>query len=377
MLTRVKGEWPGGKPGPVDLVFVAEAPSDEEAIWGRPLSGPSGRVHDKLLRVAGIDRARVATLNVLEYELPGDEGAKYNELTWDNWQHDRRYENEEWVGSQVWEPWMDRWPEYGRGRWLAPKHFVEVARLERELAIAQPKCIVALGFLATWALTRQTGAMKVRRGTLSWSEGTAADWCAKIMPTYHPAAVLREWAMFHTVAGDYARAAQEALLPPGPPVFTPRELWLRPDLADLREWWCRWGSRADLLSVDIETSCGQIACIGFAADQTHAICVPFVDFATVNRSYWGSVEEECAARRWVQAVLESPVPKLFQNGPYDVYWLRREWSVWPRNYCEDTRLMHAALFPELPKSLAFMGSVYAKVNAWKRMREKDSDKRDE
>lgn len=369
---RVKGEWPGGKPGQCDLVFVAEAPSDEEIIYSRPLQGPSGRTHDRLLRVAGIERGKVATLNVCEGELPTDEGAKYNELTMDQWEWEHRGEGE---GEDKWEPWMDAWGQYGKGRWLRPRYLREIKRLESELAVAQPKCIVTLGFLATWALTRQMGAMKVRRGCLTWGEGVTAEWVGKIMPTYHPAAVLREWTMFHTVAGDYGRAKEEAR--ERELVFTPRELWLRPTVEDLERWWAQWGQHAEVLAVDIETSCGQITCIGFSADRTHALCVPFVDFESVGRSFWPTAEEEAQAMRWVLGVLQSPIKKLFQNGPYDVFWIKKKWGIIPRGYDEDTRLMHHVLFPELPKSLAFMGSVHARVNAWKRMREKDSDKRDE
>ena len=372
---RVKGEWPQGRPQQCDLVFVAEAPADEEVIFGRPLVGPSGRVHDQMLRVAGIAREKVATLNVSELELPSDDGAKYNELTWDQWQWDRRTTGEFAAEDGKWEPWMDQWPQYGKGRWLKPKYFHEIARLERELATAQPKVVVTLGFTATWALTRQMGGIKQRRGCLTWGEGVTAEWACKVMPTMHPAAVLREWGMFSTVSGDYSRALVESAT--RELVFTPRRLWLRPTVADLHEWEKQYVRPDSLISVDIETSCGQITCIGFSVDETHAICVPFVDFEKVDRSYWPSVEEEVAALEWVLRMLDSPQVKLFQNGPFDVYWIKRTWGVVPRNYQEDTRLMHHALFPELPKSLAFMGSVYAKVNAWKRMREKDSDKRDE
>lgn len=363
-VVRVKGEWPNNKRGHYPLVFVAEAPSDEEIIYGKPLIGPSGRLFNKLLRVAEIERSQCPILNTFEYELPSDEGAKYNALTEDKWEREHR---EVSAAEKA-------WPEYGKSRWLRPEHFPEIERLQSELALAQPNVIVTLGYPATWAVTREMGAIKSRRGTMTWAEGDG--WCAKVMPTYHPAAIIREWGMFNTVAGDLVKALRESKS--RELVFTPRELWLRPTLQDLHDWKRRFVDGAEgPLSVDIETSCGQITCIGFSIDRTHAICVPFVDFESVNRSYWKTQAEEELALGWVKMMLDLPIRKLFQNGPYDVYWIRKKWSVWPRNYSEDTRLMHHALFPELPKSLAFMGSVYANVNAWKRMREKDSEKRDE
>jgi hypothetical protein len=35
--------------------------------------------------------------------------------------------------------------------------------------------------------------------------------------------------------------------------------------------------------------------------------------------------------------------------------------------------LHHALFPELPKSLGFMGSIYTNESSWKLLRERKSD----
>jgi hypothetical protein len=44
------------------------------------------------------------------------------------------------------------------------------------------------------------------------------------------------------------------------------------------------------------------------------------------------------------------------------------------NCAEDTMLMHHALFPELPKSLGFMGSIYTNEAAWKLIRKSNEEK---
>jgi hypothetical protein len=44
----------------------------------------------------------------------------------------------------------------------------------------------------------------------------------------------------------------------------------------------------------------------------------------------------------------------------------------------DTMLLHHAMYPELPKSLGFLGSIYTNESAWKLMRQDSEElKRDE
>jgi hypothetical protein len=70
----------------------------------------------------------------------------------------------------------------------------------------------------------------------------------------------------------------------------------------------------------------------------------------------------------VATILRSPAPKVFQNGLYDLHYIWRTWRIAPRNCLHDTMLRHHAEYPELPKSLGFMGSVYTDELSWKLMR---------
>jgi hypothetical protein len=84
-------------------------------------------------------------------------------------------------------------------------------------------------------------------------------------------------------------------------------------------------------------------------------------------------EEECQVRLLIQKVLASPIPKLFQNGLYDIQYLRRE-KFKLNCIIEDTMLEQHALYPELPKSLGFLGSIHTDEAAWKLMRARGEDK---
>jgi len=62
--------------GPLDasLMFVGEQPGDQEDLAGKPFVGPAGRLLDKALEKAGVDRARVYVTNAVKhfkYELRG------------------------------------------------------------------------------------------------------------------------------------------------------------------------------------------------------------------------------------------------------------------------------------------------------------------
>lgn len=198
----------------------------------------------------------------------------------------------------------------------------------------------------------------------------------KLVPTLHPEHVQMDWRMLTVVVADVVRAAREAtnrstILHRGV-----RELWIEPTLDDLDLWWRERGSKSARLAVDIETMRGQIDCIGIASDAVSAICVPFVDWRQSNRSYWPTAEHELKALDWLARVLDSDIVKVCQNGTFDTYVMLTELGLRVRNYAHDTRLMHHALYCELPKSLAFLGSCYARPpGAWKTMRA-GAEKRD-
>lgn len=59
----VLGEGPSG----AALAFVGEQPGDEEDLKGRPFVGPAGRVLDRALAEAGIDRAASYVTNAVKH----------------------------------------------------------------------------------------------------------------------------------------------------------------------------------------------------------------------------------------------------------------------------------------------------------------------
>ncbi len=356
--TRVPADLPRHTPCPI--AFVAEAPGDEEVSPARgdprPLIGPSGRVYNALLRTAGLDRGDHWVGNVFDVQLPDNEVG--------NWCSPAA---EARAGK------FSDLPPIDSVGFLRPEYRPHLERLRAELLAAAPRIIVPLGGTALWAFTGDV-SITACRGAVAPARYILPG--VKLLPTFHPAHVMRDWRMYSIVAQDFMKAATQAAL--GPEIVYPRRrLLLEPTLPEWRSYAKRL-LRTDLISVDIETAWGQITCIGFALNAEEAICVPFVDLRQPDKSYWGTLDEECEAWTLVQAVLESAVPKLGQNyAMYDAFWLLEKLGMRTVNLRHDTRLLHHALYPELPKDLGFMGATYTEQGPWKLMRTHRKEKRDD
>ena len=330
------------------IVLVGEAPGQQEEMSGAPFMGYDGQELDRMLKDAGIQRHECYLTNVLWTRPPQNKFdlfcVKKAELP---------------LGYSL--------PAVSQGKYLHPNFLPELDRLYGELAEVKPNLIVALGAKALWALTGRSniGAM---RGTVCETP------YGKCLPTYHPSAVNRDWSLRPTVVIDLMKAERERKFPN---IVRPKRLIInRPSLADIIAFYHRH-KNAKYLAADIETKNGQITMIGFAPSKDEALVVPFYN-PDNKRSYshWPDAESEKQAWLWVGKFLTLSAGKIFQNGLFDLQYLFR-FGFRVVNACEDTLLMHHALFPEKPKSLGFMGSIYTDEPAWKLMRKKEGDKKDD
>lgn len=141
----VLGEGPAG----ATLAFVGEQPGDEEDLEGRPFVGPAGRLLDRALAEAGIDRRRCYLTNAVKHFKFAQRGT-------------RRLHQTPTVG------------EVKHYRWW----------LRRELAFVQPKMVVALGATAALALAGHRVSVTRDRGPIRF--GTQPGYV-----TVHPSFLLR------------------------------------------------------------------------------------------------------------------------------------------------------------------------------------------
>ena len=269
-------------------------------------------------------------------------------------------------------------PHLSQGKYVRPEFLPEVDRLFKEIWEVKPNLIVLLGNTACWAVLQQTNIGSIR-GTITKSGAFCAErdnWI-KAIGTYHPAGMMRQWSWRTIIITDLIKAGREGQFPE---IRRPaRQVTISPTLVEC-EAWVRdvLANPPPLLSVDIETEGGQIKCVGFGRSRTEAFIIPFLDKAKPTYSHWPTAGEERRAWDLCEALLSSPIPKLFQNGVYDLQYLLRA-GLRIAACHHDTMLLHHSWFPEMLKGLGFLGSVYTDEPAWKLMRlaKADTTKADE
>jgi uracil-DNA glycosylase family protein len=132
-------------------VFVGEQPGDSEDKIGRPFVGPAGKLLDRALEEAGIDRKLVYVTNVVKHF---------------------------------------KWTARGKRRLHEKPNAREIAAcrpwLEAELAVIHPEVLVCLGATAAQALLGRSFKVTRMRGEILQHEAARS-----VMATVHPSSILR------------------------------------------------------------------------------------------------------------------------------------------------------------------------------------------
>ncbi len=125
------------------VVFVGEAPGADEDEQGVPFVGKAGQLLTNIITAMGLTRKEVYICNILKCRPPGNRTPLPEEI-------------------RLCEPF-----------------------LKRQLSLISPQIICALGSVAAKALLRTETPISAMRGRFQLYEGI------KLMPTYHPAYLLR------------------------------------------------------------------------------------------------------------------------------------------------------------------------------------------
>lgn len=318
------------------IMIVGEAPGAEEERTGHPFSGPSGQELNRILNDAGLDRSQCFVTNVCRV---------------------RPYNND--ISQFIAMAKKDITPAHRmlRDRYVKQPVFDGLEMLQREIRLVKPHVIVPVGNLALWALTGRWGIMKWR-GSMLHSDLLPED-NPKVIPTYHPALILRQWSMRHFAVHDFRRAAREQYsltydVPDWKFIVHPRFMLVESTLRQLID---RCEDEPTKLSFDLETKRGHIDCAGIAWSRTEAICIPFMS-ASNPAGYWNE-DEEAHIVHWLLQLLTHPNARVIgQNLLYDCQYVYRHWHFIPR-VSQDTMISHHVAFPGLRKSLDLQASLYA------------------
>jgi DNA polymerase I-like protein with 3'-5' exonuclease and polymerase domains len=125
--------------------------------------------------------------------------------------------------------------------------------------------------------------------------------------------------------------------------------------------WLQYFAEQPLVCFDIEILNYELSCISFASTPEIAMSVPIAN----------SWNEQDETQIWlaIQQVLgNSKSIKVGQNLSFDIHFLLTRCGVVVRGEIQDTMIGHSILFPELPKGLGFLGSIYCgSQEFWKDM----------
>jgi len=233
--------------------------------------------------------------------------------------------------------------------------------LHTELNNIGVNVIVAAGNPALMALTGLSSVAKFR-GYVSGTTRLAT--VRKLIPTHSPGATLRgAYTHRHMIVADLMKAKREGQFP---------EL-IRPDRQLVFDYqtveealeWLAYYETQDLICFDIEVINFEVSCISFASSANVACVIPIG--RTVFHPHGWTEDEELQLWRGVQKVLGNPKStKIVQNGMFDIHFLLTRNGIVVRGPIHDTMVGHSVMFPELPKGLDFLGSIYCGTQAyWK------------
>jgi uracil-DNA glycosylase len=317
-------------------------------VWGdkkEPFVGPSGWLLNNLLSRAGLSRKECYLTCVFNLRPPGSNDVQAL------------------CGSKA--AALPGYPALIKGQFVNYAYAAELDRLKFEIKTVAPNVIIALGATAVWALKIGNGIKKLR-GTPHYTHITGNP--VKVIPTYSPTAVMREYSLFMIAVRDIVKAKEQSLFPE---IRRPqRFIHIEPNLQDLYDFERDYIDTSDELSIDIETANLQMTCIGFAPTIDRALVLPFFNGST---SYWKSALEEAEALRWTKKQCAKRKTHIVgQNFLYDLNYLWTKYGIPVPWFSDDTMLLHHALQPEMEKGLGFLGSIYTEEPSWKFMRNKDT-----
>jgi len=158
--TRTKVVFGAGN-ADADLMFVGEAPGQQEDLLGLPFVGRAGKLLDTLLEEVGLARGDVFIANVLKSRPPGNRDPQPDEI-------------------EACKPY-----------------------LHRQIDLIEPKVICTLGNFATKLLTRSQRGITGVHGRPQVHE--LGHRTLRVFPLYHPAAALRSTKTLDELREDFSR----------------------------------------------------------------------------------------------------------------------------------------------------------------------------
>jgi uracil-DNA glycosylase family 4 len=312
--------------GPIDseVVFVGEAPGEQEEKSLLPFVGTSGKLLRSLMHQNMINPSKCYITNVIKERPPKNDITKFIDIS------------------------------NRKGPVLTQEYLAYENCLKEELSrCTNAKIIVAVGGVALYALCR-LGAVSKRRGSILDSTLLPGK---KVIPIIHPASALRNYLFTYFISFDLQKV-REILDSPTIESFSPHyRILIKPSLDEAISYLHEVSSKP-ITGVDIEVTAQEVDCISFSINQPSGItsmCIPMISQGT---EYFLAENE---TRLWIliAEILQNPsITKVFQNGSFDSNFLFDRYGIRCEGLIEDTMIAQGLLAADFPKGLDFITSIY-------------------
>jgi len=328
------------------ILVLGEAPGQNEIQAGVPFTGASGQELERMLREAKFEPESLYYANVCN-ERPPDGKI-------DSWFPTSKKKAQE-VGAK-WE----------NGMWVCSPVLRGLMQLEETISsMPNLQLIVALGNVPLWATTGEWGITKWRGSQMPQTNRLDN---VSVVPTYHPANILRQWENRWIAVEDLKRAKDWFDTGLRVPDY---EFAIHPSFSDscayVRDLLAHCNVGRVRMAVDLETRARHIACIGLADSPLRAICIPFM---TMDGPYFSEGEEISLIWNLYQLLTHPNCEVIGQNYLYDRQYIARRWGF-RSNLFHDTMVKHHLAFPGVPKGLDFLSSIHNKYHCYWKDESKD------
>lgn len=307
------------------IAIIGEAWGEMEERLGKPFVGPAGQLLNDLLRQSGISRSDCYITNVIKERPSGNK--------------------------------ISHFINFSKAGYPCTKAYLDyVKQLKEELTECKANIFIALGNVPLFALTGLLAITK-RRGSILESTLVKGR---KVIPVIHPSSVLHGAYMYrYYIEHDLKRALRQSTFPEIKPIE--RHLKISPSywdvLAYLHE--CK---KVEMIGFDIEVVNEEVSCISFAISSTDVISIPF----TRGINDYFTLEEEAQIWKDVAVILEdTKIIKVGQNILFDSSFLFWKYGIRTAVPMQDTMVAQGILFPDFPKGLDFITSIYTDLAYYK------------
>lgn len=242
------------------------------------------------------------------------------------------------------------------GAYVSDRVLANAKRVWQSIDRVKPKFILCLGNLALWMLTGEQSVAKHRASMLEIKRGWGV---VRLLPTYHPNAVMRQKELKRVWRNDLARINVDG------------DGWSRPDFKFITYPTCEevlsklvalcWRAEHEAfrpvhVSCDIETRGGMVSVLGIAWSKTEALVIPFT---SVEKPNYFNPHEEFAIITQLKKLFNHPHIEVSGQGyHYDDQYLCKLYGFKPHCTWDTMAMAHILWTKNLPLRLDFLSSMF-------------------